>query len=532
MGQGAGMPRDWHRGTEISLGIVPMNAFEGLAYGFSVALAPHNLLAAVAGALIGTLVGVLPGIGPLGAMALLLTATLSLRPETAVIMLSGIYYGAMYGGSTTSVLVNVPGEAASVVTTIDGYQMARRGRAGAALTVAAVGSFVAGTLGVVGLMLFAPALSQLALTFGPPEYFAIALLGLVALSRVSGGSVWRGLLVLAFGLALATVGMDLLSAAPRYTFGVLELSQGVELVPVAMGLFGVAEVLSVAEQAGGLPQTAGVKLRELLPTRKEWDRALPAMLRATGLGFLLGLIPGPANVLSTFVSYGLERRLSRNPGEFGRGAIEGVAGPESANNAATSAQMVPLLALGLPFSASTAVLLAALMIQGVQPGPLLMKEHPDIFWGVVASMYIGNVALLVLNLPLVGMWVAVLRLPQPLLLSVIMVFILVGCYSLNNSLLDLLVVSGTGGLGYLLKKLKFDLAPLILAVVLGPTIEKTFRQSLFMSSGDPAIFVQRPISLAVLVILLAILVVPALLRPGRARGHASVDARLPSGFDR
>lgn len=501
-----------------------MNALDGLLYGFSIALSPSNFLAALVGALVGTFVGVLPGIGPVGAMALLLSTTLSLNPLTALIVLSGIYYGAMYGGSTTSILMNVPGEAASVVTCIDGYQMAKKGRAGAALTVSAVGSFVAGTVGIIGLMLFAPTIAKLALSFGSPEYFAICLLGLIALTRMSSGSFWKGLVVLGLGLAFATVGMDQVTGTSRYAFGIVSLMQGINLIPVAMGLFGIAEVLCVAEQAGGLPQIAGIKLRELFPNKSEWRRAVPPILRGTGLGFLIGLIPGPSATISSFVSYDLERRLSKHPQEFGHGAIEGVAGPESANNSATSGGMVPMLALGVPFSPPTALLLAALIIQGVQPGPLLIKEHPEIFWGVVASMYIGNVALLVLNLPLVGIWVSLLRTPQPILLSAILTFVLVGTYSVNNSILDLIVLMIMGIVGYLLRKMKFDVAPMILALVLGPFMERSLGQSLYMSRGDPWIFFQRPISATLLIVLLAILIVPTIRRfvANRRSAHSSI----------
>lgn len=487
-----------------------MGALDGLLYGFSIALTPANLLAALAGALVGTLVGVLPGIGPVGAMALLLTTTVALKPETALIMLAGIYYGSMYGGSTTSILVNVPGEAASVATTFEGYAMARRGRAGAALAVAAVGSFAAGTVGVVGLMVAAPPLARFALAFGPPEYFAVALLGLLALSRVGGGSAWKGLMMMALGMALATVGMEPISGLGRYTFGLIALMQGIDLVPVVMGLFGVAELLAVAERAGGLPRVTGVTLRELFPSAAEWRNALPAMARGSGLGFLVGLIPGPATVISSFASYALEARVARDREDFGRGAVSGVAGPESANNAATSAQMVPLLALGVPFGPATALLLAALLIQGVQPGPLLIRDRPEVFWGVVTSMYVGNVALLILNLPLVGMWVSVLRLPQPVLLALIMLVMLVGAYSVNNSLLDLLVLVVAGVAGWALRKLGFDLAALVLALVLGPLLEKTFRQSLILSGGDPFIFVQRPISAVLLAAAAAVVLFPLL----------------------
>jgi putative tricarboxylic transport membrane protein len=497
-----------------------MSSLEGLIYGLSVALTPENLLAALIGGLIGTFVGVLPGIGAVGAMAILLSTTSALRPETALIMLAGIYYGAMYGGSTTSILVNVPGEAASIMTAVDGYQMARKGRAGAALSVSAVGSFIAGTIGVVGLMFFAPALAQSALAFGPPEYFMLALLGLMALSRVSGGSVWRGLLALGLGLAFATVGTDIVSGRARFTFGNIALSQGIEIVPVAVGLYGLAEVLIVAEQAGVVGSVMSVKLRELFPSLAEWRRAMPPILRGTFLGFAIGLLPGPSGVISTFMSYRLERRLSKHPEEFGKGAIEGVAGPESANNAATSGHMVPLLALGLGFGPSVALLLAALTMQGVQPGPLLMQQRPEVFWGVVASMYVGNVMLLILNLPLVGMWVSLLKLPQSILLAFITMFMLIGAYSVNNSMFDLVVLIVMGILGYVFKKLRFELAPLVLALVLGPFLERSLSQSLIISHGDPTVFATRPIS-GVMTLLLILMILWPLIARMRSGGRSS-----------
>jgi len=489
-----------------------MNPIEGLFYGFSLSLIPTNLFAVFIGVLVGTLIGVLPGIGPVGTMALLLPITLKMRPEAALIMLAGIYYGAMYGGSTTSILVNVPGEAASVVTAMDGYQMAKKGRAGAALAVAAVGSFIAGTLGVIGLMLFAPTLAKFALSFGPPEFFAIALLGLFALSQLSGGSLWQSLLVLALGLVLATIGMDPVSSLPRYTFGLTQLTQGIELVPVVMGLYGIAEVLFVAEQAGGLPRITRVRFHELFPSLSEWRRALPAVFRGTGVGFFWGLIPGPSPILSAFTSYKLEKRVSKHPDEFGQGAIEGVAGPESANNAATEGAMVPMLSLGVPFTPGTAMLLAALMIQGVQPGPLLIAEHPEVFWGVIASMYIGNVMLLILNLPMVGIWVKILQIPQSVLLALIILLTLLGAYTINNSLLDLGVLLVMGIVGYILRKVQFDISPMVLALVLGPMLETTFRQSLFLNRGDPLIFIERPISGFLLGVLLFFFLLPLIRR--------------------
>jgi len=471
-----------------------MNALDGMLYGLSVATQNINLLAALVGALLGTVIGVLPGLGPVAGVALVIPLTYSLSPVTGLIALAGIFYGCMYGGSTTSVLVNIPGETASVVTCLDGYQMAMKGRAGAALAVVAIGSFVAGTLSVVGVMLFAPLLSNFAFSFGPAEFFALTSVGLVVLSRVSGGSFARSLFVTSLGLLLATIGMEEITAVSRFSFDVLELSQGIEIVPVAVGLFGISEVLFVVEDLLGVPRAIPVKLRELLPTQEEWRRTLPAWGRGTALGFVMGFLPGPMNVLSTFASYRLEKAVSRRKDEFGKGAIEGVAGPEAANNAAATAQFVPLLSLGLPFSAIMALLMAAMMIHGVQPGPLLVVQRPEVFWGIMASMYIGNIALLILNLPLVGVWVSILRIPLHVLLPCIVLYAMIGAYSVRNSIFDVWVLLGFGVLGYFLRKLKFDLAPLILAVVLGPMIEKYFRTALFLSKGNLGIFVASPIS--------------------------------------
>jgi putative tricarboxylic transport membrane protein len=492
-----------------------VEATHNLLYGFSVALSFQNLFACFVGVLVGTIVGVLPGIGPVGAMALLIPATFSFQPATAIIMMTGIFYGAMYGGSTTSILINVPGEAASVITCIDGYQMARKGRAGAALAVAAVGSFMAGTLGLIGLQFFAPLLADAALSFGPPEYCALAILGLLLLSCLGTGSIVKSFLMVALGIMLGPVGMEGMSGYRRYTFGRLELAQGVDIVPVAMGLFGIAEVLFMAEE--GLVETAltRVRLRELFPTVREWARALPAMVRGGVVGFLIGLVPGPSAVISTFASYALEKRFSPRKEEFGAGAIEGVAGPESANNAASAAAMVPLLALGIPFSPAVAMLLGALMIHGVQPGPLLMQQKPDIFWGVVASMYIGNVMLLILNLPMVGLFANLLRTPRHILIVLITLFCLVGTYSVNNSGLDLVILVIMGALGYALRKLKFDLAPIILGVVLGPIIETRFRQSMIFVQGDVLALIRRPITGTLLAAGVLALVIPPILRAAR-----------------
>jgi putative tricarboxylic transport membrane protein len=503
-----------------------MGPLEGLAYGFSVALMPTNLVACFAGVLVGTIVGILPGIGPVGAMALLLPSTFSLEPATALIMLAGIYYGSMYGGSTTSILVNVPGEAGSVVTALDGYQMTRNGRAGAALAVAAMGSFVAGSLGVVGIVMAASWLADQALRFGPPEYFAMAAAGLLLLSRLSGGSVIHAFLMVAIGLALGTVGMEPISAVRRFTFGSTQLSQGIELVPVIMGLYGVAEVLLIAESGIRRSQIATVRLRELLPTRAEWKLSAWPIARGSAVGFLTGLIPGPATVLSTFIAYKLERRLSKRPERFGHGAIEGVAGPEAANNGATAGAMVPLLSLGIPFSPATAILLGALIITGIQPGPLLISQRPEVFWGVVASMYVGNLILLVLNLPLVGLFVSVLRLPQHVLATLVLLLCLVGAYSLNNSRLDLWVLVVFGIFGYGLRKLAIDPSPLVVALVLGPLMEKTLRQTLFMERGNVLAILGRPLTLTLLLLGVLAVTVPPLVRLLRPRTVApSLPAR-------
>jgi putative tricarboxylic transport membrane protein len=489
-----------------------VNPIEGLLYGFSVALTPGNLFACFVGVLVGTIVGILPGIGPVGAMALLLPSTFALQPATALIMLAGIYYGAMYGGSTTSILVNVPGEAGSVVTAIDGYQMTKRGRAGAALTVAAVGSFIAGSLGVVGIVLASSWLADQALRFGPPEYFAMAVAGLLLLSRLSGGSVMHAFVLVAIGLALGTVGMEPISALRRFTFGSVQLSQGIELVPVIMGLYGVAEVLLIAESGIKRANIATVKMRELLPTGEEWRRSVTPIGRGSLVGFLTGLVPGPTTVLATFISYTLERKVSKTPERFGHGAIEGVAGPEAANNGATAGAMVPLLSLGIPFSPATAILLGALIITGIQPGPLLITQRPEVFWGVVASMYIGNLILLFLNLPLVGLFVSVLRLPQHVLATLVLLLCLVGAYSLNNSQLDLWVLVAFGIFGYGLRKLAIDPSPLVVALVLGPLMEKTLRQTLFMERGDVFGMLSRPLTLILLLIGIVAVAAPPLAR--------------------
>jgi putative tricarboxylic transport membrane protein len=483
---------------------------ENLLYGFSVALTPTNLLFGLAGAFLGTLVGVLPGIGPIGSMALLLGLTYKLPPVTALITFAGIYYGSMYGGSTTSILVNIPGESSSVITALDGYQMARKGRGGAALFLAAVGSFIAGTVGLVLLTFLAPQLAELALKFGPPEFFAIALFGLFVLCQLSDAGLMKSLIMVVCGLMLGTIGLDLFTGQQRMTFGIDALEQGIDFVPVAMGLFGIAEVLESAEKKIGAVQSViAVRLRDLFPNRTEVRRSIGPVWRGSILGFLIGLIPGPAAVISTFISYMLERKLSPHPEEFGKGAPEGVSGPESANNAAAVGAFVPVLSLGIPFAPPTALLLSAMMIHGITPGPLLVQEHPDVFWGVIASMYLGNIMLLALNLPMVGLFVQVLRVPLQYLMPGVLLLCVVGAYAVNNSLAHLYLMGIFGVLGYALRKLDFPVAPLVLALVIGPMLEDSFRQSLMMSSTEGLlILLSSPLSKALCLIAVVLVTAP------------------------
>jgi putative tricarboxylic transport membrane protein len=481
-----------------------MDTFGYLMTGFSVVFQPANLCCCFIGVLIGTLVGVLPGLGPVAAMSLLLPATLKTTPVGAIIMLSGIYYGAQYGGSTTSILVNIPGEAASVVTTFDGYQMARQGRAGPALGIAAFGSFIAGTVGIVGLMLLAPPLVDFALRFGPPEYFSLMVLGLTILTFLTSKSMIRCLMMAAFGIFIGIVGLDPIQGTPRFTFHMPELLDGVGLVPVVMGLFGIGEVLANIEMK--IRQEVFTQdVKGILPTIADWARSIWAIIRGTFIGFFLGILPGGGAVIASFVSYAVEKRVSKHPEEFGKGAIEGVAGPESANNSAAQAAFVPLLTMGIPSNVVMAMLLGALIIHGITPGPLLITEHPDLFWGVIASMYIGNAMLLVLNLPLIKLWVQLLKVPYWVLLPVIVLFCLVGSYSINNDVVDMLVMLIFGVIGYLLKKVSMEVAPMVLAFVLGPMLEQALRQSLIQSSGSFSIFFMRPISATFLIVSIALL---------------------------
>jgi putative tricarboxylic transport membrane protein len=473
-----------------------MEVFQNILTGFSVAISPVNLILCLAGCFVGTLIGVLPGIGPAATIALLLPVTFNLPPATAIIMLSGIFYGAMYGGSTTAILVNIPGEAASAITCIDGYQMARQGRAGPALGIAAFGSFIAGTFGVFLLMLVAPPVAEFALKFGPPEIFSVMVLGLTVLSYLSSGSLVKAFLMAVVGLFVGMIGIDI-AGIYRFTFGIPDFFDGIGLVPVLMGLFGVAEVLLNLEQVV-TRQVFETKIKGLLPNREDWKVSALPILRGTFIGFLLGVIPGPSNTISSFVSYAMERRISKHPERFGKGAIEGVAGPESANNSACAGNFIPVLTLGIPTSAVMAVIVGAFIVHGVTPGPLLIKNNPDIFWGTIASMYIGNVMLLVLNLPLIGIWVRVLKVPYGILFPLILLFCFVGAYANNNSLTELNVMIFFGLVGYLMKKTGFEPAPMVMAYILCPFLEEAFRQSLIKSQGDFSIFFKRPISAAIL----------------------------------
>jgi putative tricarboxylic transport membrane protein len=481
-----------------------LSALDQLLYGFSIIFIPSNLLICFIGVLFGTLVGVLPGFGPGAAMAILMTTTFKMSAVSSIIMLAGIFYGAMYGGSTTSILVNIPGEAASAITCLDGYQMAKQGRAGPALGIAAFGSFIAGTFSVIMLMLLAPPLAEIALKFGYPEIFGLILLGLVMVSYLARGSMIKAFMMAALGMMLGMVGMDPMSGTGRFSYGVATLMGGLGIVPVVMGIFGIPEVLENIELSIQQDLIEG-KIKGLLPTLKDWKESAGAIARGSVLGFFLGILPGIGAMIPTFISYALEKKMSKHPEKFGTGMIAGVAGPEAANNAAVGGSMVPLMALGIPPTAIMALLMGALMIHGIQVGPFLIKEHPDVFWGVIASMYVGNVMLLILNLPLIGIWVKLLKVPYWVLAPIILLFCLVGAYSIDGYVYDALLVVLIGILGYLMRKFQYEAAPFILAFILGPMFETTFRQSLIYSFGDLLVFFKRPISAAFIVLALFVI---------------------------
>ena len=487
---------------------------DNLIMGFNISLSFQNISYCFIGCTLGTIIGVLPGLGPSATIAMLLTLTYKLDLTSAIIMLSGIYYGAQYGGTITSVLINIPGEASSVVTCIDGYQMALQGKAGKALGIAAFGSFIAGTCGTIGLSLLAPPLSKLALMFGPAEYSALMILGLTLVIYLGSGSPLKAMLMGALGLAIGTIGMDPATAVERFTFGSQSLIEGVNMAVLAMGLFGIGEVLSMAESGGARSSRDSIKyssrLRELLPNRMDWKLSIKPIGRGTLLGFFLGILPGGGAVISSFASYAIEKKLSKHPEQFGKGAIEGVAGPESANNSAVNGAFIPLLTLGIPSNVVMALLIGAFMLHGVTPGPFIMKEHPQVFWGVITSMYVGNVILLILNVPLIRFFVKIIEIPFALLSPLIVLICVIGAYSLSNNPVDIVIMVIFGVMGYLMRKFHFEPAPFMLGFVLGEMLEKSIRQSLVISQGNPMIFFTRPISMVLMGATLLMVVSPVL----------------------
>ena len=485
-----------------------MELFNNLVLGFTVALSLQNLFYCFIGVLLGTLIGVLPGIGPLATIAMLLPITFNIAPVSALIMLAGIYYGAQYGGSTTAILVNLPGETSSVVTCMDGYQMARKGRAGAALAISAIGSFVAGTVCTFLIALFGPPLAEIALKFGAPEYFSLMLMGLVTAAVLAQGDMVKSLAMVVLGLLLGVVGTDVNSGMSRFAFGSQELTDGIDFVVLAVGVFALSEIIGNLGQKEER-QVFTTKIKNLWPTREELKRSVMPILRGTGLGAFFGVLPGTGPAIASFSSYMIEKKLSKDPSQFGKGAIEGVAGPESANNADAQCKFIPMLTLGIPASATMALMLGALTIQGIAPGPQVMTQKPDLFWGLIASMWVGNLMLVILNLPLVGLWVSLLKVPYRLLFPAIMAFSCIGVYSVNNSAFSIYLTALFGILGFLWLKLECSPAPLLLGFVLGPLMEENLRRALLISRGDPSVFFERPISLAFLIVTALVLLVMA-----------------------
>jgi putative tricarboxylic transport membrane protein len=485
-----------------------MDFFTSQIHGFSIALSPWNLLYAFVGAVLGTAIGVLPGLGPATTIALLLPVTYTMDATSAVILLAGVYYGAMYGGSTTSILLNIPGEASSVVTCLDGYKMARKGRAGPALGISAIGSFIAGTIGVFLMAMVAPALARFALKFGPAEYSALVFCGLLMAVYLSEESILKGLLMMMIGLLLGMVGIDPVHGEERFTFGLLRLTDGINFILVAMGLFAVSELLVNLETPAGAADIFKTSLKGILPTREDWRKCWAPLFRGTSIGFLIGVLPGGGAIISSFMAYAVEKKFSKHPEEFGQGAIEGVASPEAANNAASTSSFIPLLTLGIPGNNAIAMLFVALMIHGIQPGPLLLTEHPNLFWGVIASMYIGNVMLLGLNLPLIGLWVRLLKVPYHFLAVLIVVIVMIGAYSLKNSAFDVGMIVIFGVFGYVARKNGFPFAPCVLAMILGRTLEQSVQQALKISGADLMIFIERPISATLLALIVLVLLIP------------------------
>jgi TctA family transporter len=495
-----------------------MELFSNLGLGFAVAFQPLNLFYGFIGVLLGTMIGVLPGLGPVATISILLPITFALPAPAAIIMLAGIYYGASYGGSTTAILVNLPGESSSLVTALDGYQMARQGKAGQALAAAALASFFAGSVATVIIAVAAPALAEVALDFGPADYFSLMLFGLIAAVILAHGSVIKAIGMILVGMLLATVGMDVNSGFERYTFGIPQFTDGLEFAVIAMGTFGIGE--TIANLSRPQEKRTHVQVVEgLWPTRRHLAEIAKPTLRGTALGSFLGILPGGGPVLASFSTYSLEKKIARDPSRFGKGAIEGVAGPEAANNAAAQTAFIPMLTLGLPSSAVMALMIGALMMQGLAPGPQLMNNRPDLFWGLIASMWVGNLMLVILNLPLVAIWVKLLSVPYRFLYPAIMLFCCIGVYSIRNSALDVTMAAFFGGVGYLLRRLHCEPAPLLLGFILGLLVEEYLRRALLISHGDPAVFIERPISLSFLILsamLLAILVAPVF-RKTRAR---------------
>ncbi len=489
-----------------------MDFVNNISLAFQITLEPINLLLCFVGCLVGTFVGVLPGLGPAASISLLLPLTFKLPPESAIIMLGGLYYGTMYGGSTTSILINVPGEAASVVTCLDGYQMALKGRAGPALGIAAFGSFIAGTFGTIMIMVMAPPLAVVALKFGPPEFVGLVFLGLTMITYLSSGSMAKALMMAVVGLLISYVGVDIVTGRERFTLGIATIAGGFDIVPIVMGLFGISEVLLNLERSLETRDVIQTKLHHLLPTRQDWKDSTAPIARGSIVGFLLGLIPGGGGLIASFISYAMEKKIAKHPETFGTGDIRGVAGPESANNAGAQGAFVPMLTMGIPCNVVLAILMGALMVHGVTPGPRLLIDHPRIFWGVVGSMYIGNVMLLILNLPLIGMWVRLLKVPYSILFPFIFLFCLIGAYTVGSNIYDVYIMILFGVLGYVMKKYDYEPAPLVLAFILGPMFENAFRQSLIISGGNPLIFFTHPISAAFLLISFVLLVSPLALR--------------------
>ena len=498
--------------------------FTNLALGFSVALSWQNFFYCFMGVILGTLIGVLPGIGPVATIAMLLPVTFTLNPTSALIMLAGIYYGAQYGGSTTAILVNLPGESASVVTCIDGYQMARKGRAGAALGVSALGSFFAGCVATIVIALFAPPLAEVALKFGPAEYFSLMVLGLIAATVLASGSLVKAIAMVILGLLLGLVGTDVNSGVARFAFGVSELSDGIGFVSVAMGVFGFAEIINNLEQKGSR-EVFTKKVTGLLPTWQDIKDCTPSVLRGTALGCFLGILPGGGALLASFAAYTLEKKVSKNSANFGKGAIQGVAAPESANNAGAQTSFIPLLTLGIPSNPVMALMIGAMMIQGIAPGPQVMTERPQLFWGMIASMWVGNLMLVVLNLPLIGMWIKLLTIPYRMLYPAILLFCCVGVYSLSNSPFDVMQTAVFGVVGYIWVKLECEPAPLILGFILGPMMEENLRRAMLLSRGDPTTFVTKPISAGFIIASVILLVIVALPAIRKKREEAFVEQK-------